>query len=116
VRMRAYRDGEATTVLPVEDGRARERHVDVHRRVIVRTGDIYRDGEHERLGLELGIELEAGDSGSPVVGRDGSLLAVVWATSRRQDDRAWATRVEALDPLLARARAGAPPASVPCAR
>ncbi len=49
-------------------------------------------------------------------GEDGSVLALVWATSRRTDDRAWALPIEALEPLItaAQSRVELPP--VACAR
>jgi hypothetical protein len=57
----------------------------------------------------------AGDSGGGVVGADGSLLGVVWATSRESDARAWAITADALGPLLVRARHGEAPPTVACA-
>jgi hypothetical protein len=44
------------------------------------------------------------------------VLGIVWATSRRTDDRAWALPIEAVEPLIEAADAGAPPPGVPCAR
>jgi S1-C subfamily serine protease len=113
---RVYDDAESVTVWTNEDGPARPNPVEVRRRVTVRTSDIYREGEHLRPGLELQAELAAGDSGGGLVGTDDELLAMVWATSRERDDRAWALPIEAVDPLLAAARDGVQPAPARCAR
>ena len=45
-------------------------------------------------------------------GADGSLLGVVWATSRETDDRAWAITADAYQPLLDQVQAGTAPAAV----
>jgi S1-C subfamily serine protease len=66
--------------------------------------------------LELGADIAAGDSGSGVVAGDGSLLGVVWAASRESEDRAWALPIEAYEPLVEAAQAGAAPTATRCAR
>ncbi len=82
----------------------------------VRTSDIYREGEHARPALDVVADVRAGDSGAPIVGEDGSVLAIVWAASRQTDDRAWALPIEAMAPLIAAARSGAEPRPVACSR
>jgi S1-C subfamily serine protease len=84
--------------------------------VTIRTSDIYREGEHLRPGFELRADVEPGDSGGGLIAADGDLLGMVWASSRERDDRAWALPIEALDPLVAAARAGEPPPAARCAR
>ena len=108
---REYVDGEAVALFT--DG---EQPAEVTRRVTVRTSDIYRDGEHARPALDVVADVRAGDSGAPIVGEDGSVLAILWAASRQTDDRAWALPIEALDPLIAAARSGAASPPVACAR
>ncbi len=108
---RDYADGEEVSLYT--DG---QQPAEVTRRVTIRTSDIYRDGEHARPALDIVADVRAGDSGAPIVGEDGSVLALVWATSRRTDDRAWALPIEAIEPLIAAAQSGAPPPPVACAR
>lgn len=82
-----YRDG-AVTEVPVR----------IRRRVQIRTEDIYVEGETLRPGYELDAAIRAGDSGAAVV-VDGRLVGVIWARSRRFEDRAYAidpTRAGAL--------------------
>ena len=51
-----------------------------------------------------------GDSGGAVIGSDGRVQGIIWATSRIQGGRAWATASAALGPLLeAYTRGDAPP-------
>jgi S1-C subfamily serine protease len=109
-------EGAPASLVRIEDGRARPVPVTIRRRVTINTTDIYREGEHVRPGFELGARVVAGDSGSGVVDGDGRLLGVVWAASREAEDRAWALPVEAYDPLVAAAQAGAAPAVTRCAR
>lgn len=63
--------------------------VTIRRRVRINTEDVYVEGETRRPGFELTADIRAGDSGGAVV-VDGELVGVVWARSRRADDRAWA--------------------------
>jgi S1-C subfamily serine protease len=108
-----YAEGEAVSLVRPA---VTSTPIAIKRRVTVRTSDIYREGDHLRPGFELAAVVKAGDSGGGVVGSDGRLLALVWATSRESDDRAWALPVEAIGPLIDAARAGRPPAQVACAR
>jgi S1-C subfamily serine protease len=108
---RPYVDGEEVALFT--DG---EQPADVTRRVTVRTSDIYGEGEHARPALDTFADARAGDSGAPIVGDDGSVLAILWAASRQTDDRAWALPIEALEPVIAAAHSGAPPPSAACAR
>jgi S1-C subfamily serine protease len=113
---RAAERGEPVQLLVIDDGRVLAEPAEVRRRVMLRTSDIYRDGEHLRPGLEVAGEVEAGDSGGGVVGQDGRLVGIVWARSREVDDRAWATRIEVADPLLAAVAEGTPPQPATCSR
>lgn len=107
---------EAVTMWTSDDGLIEQEPVEIRRRVTVRTTDIYREGEHLRPGFELQADVAAGDSGGGLVDADGELVGIVWATSRRRDERAWAMPIAALDPLLAAATATDPVAPVDCAR
>src|SRR5262249_19054049 len=72
---------------------------------------IYRQGDHLRPGFEIAADVKAGDSGGGIVGADGSLLGLVWATSREVDGQAWALPVEAIDPLMSAVDEGQTPAA-----
>jgi S1-C subfamily serine protease len=113
---RDYDGDDDVTLWTADDGVAHPEPVEIRRRATVRTTDIYREGEHLRPGLELRAEVAAGESGGGLVGADGDLLGLVWATSRERDDRAWAMPIEAFDPLLATAAAEDPVPAVRCAR
>jgi S1-C subfamily serine protease len=113
---RAAEGGERVQLLVIDDGRVLAHPAEVRRRIMIRTSDIYRDGEHLRPGLEVAGEVEAGDSGGGVVGEDGRLVGIVWARSREVDDRAWATRIEVAEPLLAAVADGTPPSPASCSR
>jgi hypothetical protein len=83
-----YRD-EGPVQLPVE----------VQRLVNIRTADIYGQGKHVRPGYELTLDIRAGDSGAVVV-IDNHAVALVWATSRQAEARAWAMRASLLSDHL----------------
>jgi len=63
----------------------------IERPVNIRTADIYGQGKHVRPGYELALDIKAGDSGAVVV-VDNRAVALVWATSRQAESRAWAMR------------------------
>lgn len=72
----------------------------VERVVVIRFADIYDQGVHDRAGYELEATVERGDSGAGLFAEDGSLGGVVFAASRRDPDRAWATDIAAAAGLL----------------
>lgn len=72
------------------DGEMEVRTATIVRRVAVTTEDIYRSGRHRRLGYEIDVPIESGDSGSVVV-VDGDAVAVIWGRARHDPRRVWAT-------------------------
>jgi S1-C subfamily serine protease len=82
----------------------------VERVVVIRFADIYDQGVHDRAGYELEATVERGDSGAGLFAEDGSLGGVVFAASRRDPDRAWATDIAAADGLLGIADGSGPEA------
>ena len=112
VGRRPYEEGEEVSVLRDDDGAVVAAPASVTRRVTIRTSDIYREGSHSRPALDLVADVRPGDSGAPVVGADGDVLALVWATSRRTDDRAWALPIDALAPLISTATTATEPLSL----
>jgi S1-C subfamily serine protease len=113
---RTYKDGEPVRLVRAANGDTSSTPITIQRRVTVRTTDIYRQGDHLRPGFEIGADVKAGDSGGGLVGADGSLLGLVWATSREVDDQAWALPVEAIDPLMNAVNAGKTPSTAACSR
>ena len=73
---RGYVDGEEVSLFTDRRAACRGRRD----AATIRTSDIYRDGEHTRPALDIVADVRAGDSGAPIVGEDGSVLALVWAT------------------------------------
>ena len=79
----------------------------------IKTGGVLRvvrvtlDGEGSRRALELEAEIERGDSGGPVLDRDGNVVAMVFASSRGKT-RGWAVTYDELQSALADYEAGAP--------
>ncbi len=86
----------------------------VRRRVTVKTSDIYGESAVERPGLELSAFVVPGDSGGAVIGSDGRVQGIIWAASRIQGGRAWATESSALAPLLAAWERGEAPPPTRC--
>jgi Trypsin-like peptidase domain len=83
--------GDTGTVVVYRDDAPVELKAGVQRLVNIRTADIYGEGKHVRPGYELTLDIRAGDSGAVVV-IDGKAVALVWATSRQAESRAWAMR------------------------
>ncbi len=83
--------GAATGHIAVfRDGEMEVRTATIVRRVAITTEDIYRSGRHRRLGYEIDVPIESGDSGSVVV-VDGDAVAVIWGRARHDPRRVWAT-------------------------
>jgi S1-C subfamily serine protease len=81
--------GDAGVAYVVRDEQPVAVPIRVRRRVEIRTEDIYIEGETLRPGFELDADIRGGDSGGAVV-IDGRVAGVVWARSRRFDERAYA--------------------------
>ena len=64
------------------------------------TEDIYLKNKVSRPGLEIETRVVVGNSGGPLINREGEIVGLVWATSRSEKNLAWATRIEAADKLL----------------
>jgi S1-C subfamily serine protease len=79
------------------------------RRVITADVDEPADSTaYRREALELDAAIAPGDSGAPVLDRDGRLVGMVFATSRGTDRTAYAVAASELRPLLAGATATDP--------
>ncbi len=68
--------------------------------IVLRFVNISLDGEGSRRGIELAADINAGDSGGPVLDGNGDVIGMIFATSRLGES-GWATEstelVEALD-------------------
>ena len=67
----------------------------------INTEDIYLKNKISRPGLEVEARVVVGNSGGPLINHNGEIVGLVWATSRSEKNLAWATRIEAVDKLLA---------------
>jgi S1-C subfamily serine protease len=72
-----FRDGQIETI-PVR----------ITNDILIRTEDIYVEGQTQRFGFELDADIQSGDSGGAIV-VDGRVVGVLWATSRAVDQRAY---------------------------
>jgi S1-C subfamily serine protease len=70
------------------DGSAEPVAVEVLRRVVIRTTDIYREQPVERPGLSVAVSVEPGDSGA-MVHLPGGGVGIVWSRSTDTPDRVW---------------------------
>ena len=92
--------GDQGSVIVYRDDAPVELPAGVQRLVNIRTADIYGQGKHVRPGYELTLDIRAGDSGAVVV-VDDKAVALVWATSRQAEKRAWAMRTSLIADHLA---------------
>lgn len=102
--LRIHSDADAPAdrarIVVHRDGSAIVRPIELLRRTIVTL-----DTEGRRDGIELGAEIEPGDSGAPVVDDDDRIIGLVFAASRA-GDTGWAIAGSEL--LTVRDEAGGP--------
>ena len=85
------------------------------RRVVVADVEEPRDAtRYRRRALVLDADVGHGDSGAAVLGPDGALLGMVFASSRRTDDVAYAVTADELAPFVAAALADPTPSALRC--
>ena len=94
--------GDEVRVRRLRNGRPAGQSVHVRRAIVAHVGA--PGGAHAvtRPALELGARVRAGDSGAPVLSRSGALVGVIFATSSRREDTAYAVDASAVARLLAR--------------
>src|SRR5581483_1216344 len=95
-RARLAPNGGGARILVVRDGRARELPARVRRRIRARIRT--PDGRQvvRRSALELEADVVPGDSGAPVLTRDGRVAGVVFARSNFRPHTAYAVTAETL--------------------
>lgn len=79
----------------------------VERRIRASTLDVGRNNEISRRSLQLAASIERGDSGAPLINDAGEIVGVVWATSVRQEARAYAVRGDEIEAVLEDAKVAA---------
>jgi hypothetical protein len=84
-------------VLLERGGGAQARPAVLRRRIVARLVD--QPGRPRRPSLDLGVTISAGDSGAPVLDRDGNLVGIVYARSTRRGGTAYAVRAGELSRL-----------------
>jgi S1-C subfamily serine protease len=84
-------------VLVNREGAVQPRPALLRRHILARLVD--QPGRPRRPSLELAAAISAGDSGAPVLNRDGQLVGIVYARSTRRDGTAYAVGAGALSRL-----------------
>lgn len=51
--------------------------------------DIYGEGKHTRLGMELSVEVKPGDSGGPIINKKGQVIGLIFSRSTTQGDTSY---------------------------
>ena len=85
----------------------------IKRRLVINTQDIYLKSDVSRPSIEVETRVVVGNSGGPLINHNDEIVGLVWATSRSEKNLAWATRIEAVDKLLAMISAGNPQSATP---
>jgi S1-C subfamily serine protease len=78
----------------------------IRRQISARGADLYYDHAIRRQVLILAAELHPGDSGAPLVDRNGNVVGVAFAISLDRGDTAYALSTEELQHALAAGRSG----------
>jgi S1-C subfamily serine protease len=92
--------GERLRLVRLRDGRPSSRSVLVRRSIVAHVRGPGSAGGARRAALELAASVRAGDSGAPVVTREGAVAGVVFAASRDRPHTAYAVDASALGRLL----------------
>jgi S1-C subfamily serine protease len=88
--------GEGARVLVVRSERVRSLRATVRRLITARVRDAPDAVARVRPALELEAAVMPGDSGAPVLDRDGRVIGMVFAQASDRDDRAYALDARAL--------------------
>jgi S1-C subfamily serine protease len=96
VRTAKPRAGQDARVLVVRSGRVGSLRATVRRLITARVRDAPDAVARVRPALELDAAVLPGDSGAPVLDRDGHLIGMVFAQASDRDDRAYALDARAL--------------------
>jgi S1-C subfamily serine protease len=94
--------GDGVVVL-FRHGQAVVTSVTIAKPVIVHILDIFHEDEIDRPGYIATIDIDPGDSGAVLVTADGHAAGVLYAVSRADPERSFATDTSAFDALVAEA-------------
>ena len=75
--------------------------VNVTTRLAITIDDIYGEQSAERSGIKISGDIEVGDSGGPVVAKDGTVMGIVYARSRTRASTGFATDATEIRRVLA---------------
>lgn len=74
--------------------------VDIRRRIVARVHEPLDAAPSERATLELDARVAAGHSGAPILDAHGRLVGMVFAGSRKRENRSYGVAVDELAPLV----------------
>ncbi|MDE0652984.1 MAG: serine protease [bacterium] len=92
--------GSGVVAAMAAGGEFTRKPVEVMRRVRVNIEDVYRTERVSRRGLELSFDGGYGDSGAAVLDADGTVVGMVFATSRFREEVGYAVRAVEVRDLL----------------
>ncbi len=90
----------------------RDGNLELREGIAVRRANVTLDGEDRRQAIELNAEIDAGDSGAPVLA-GGNVVGVVFAASRGRES-GWAVSLPEVETLLADTSRDAAPLELEC--
>jgi S1-C subfamily serine protease len=93
--------GDAVRVLRLRSGSFDSLSAQVRRAIVARVRALGAQRAVTRPALELEARVAAGDSGAPVVSGSGALVGVIFATSARRENTAYAVDARAVRRLVA---------------
>jgi S1-C subfamily serine protease len=93
--------GDDVRLALLREGRSSSLSVRVRRAIVAHVRAPGAERAVTRPALELAARVRAGDSGAPVVSESGALAGVVFATSSRRGNTAYAVDASAVTRLLA---------------
>jgi hypothetical protein len=92
--------GDEVRVLRLRSGRSDSLSAQVRRAIVAHVRTLGAKRAVTRPALELEARVAAGDSGAPVLSRSGALVGVIFATSARRENTAYAVDASAVWRLL----------------
>jgi S1-C subfamily serine protease len=99
---------EPVTVVRIRRDQAERVPARITRTPVIKFTDKVKDTSVERAGAIIDIEVDPGDSGAPVIGADGRVVAMVFAVSTGAGGQSYAVSSAEIETLLAAARPASP--------
>ena len=107
--------GQGRLVTVDDEGDVEERPFEVARPINAVGEDIYRNDGADRRALEVQLEVVPGESGSGLFDRRGSLVGLLFASSRTSSGRSYAVATDEIEAFIDEAAADPRPVG-PCLR